>query len=136
MQITYKKAFELVNILNKIDIDVKDKLSWDIIEFVEKLKPIIADFNKKSEKINRQFCAIDDRGLILYDDKGDFKYTPEQDQLRSDAIENLFNLTTVIEKHICQDFTRLKTFNLVTIHALKGYLFNVSEEEFKLLILQ
>lgn len=136
MQISYKKAFELINVLNKLNIEIKDKLSWDIVEFVEKLKPIIADFNKKVEKINRQFCATDDNGLIIYDNKGDFKYTKEQDQLRSDATEALFNLTTNLEIHYCQDFTRLKTFNLVTIHALKDYLFNLSEEDFKLTFLQ
>lgn len=130
MQITYKKAFELLNVLNKIDINVKDKLSWDILEFVEKLKPIIAEFNQKSEKINRKYCATDEKGLILYDDNGDFKYTPEQDQIRSEETEKLFNLTTNLETHFCQDFTRLKTLNLITLHALKGYLFDMSEEDF------
>jgi hypothetical protein len=103
----YKDLLELVNNLNQaiVNQQVKGedtKVSQKLGKLAKKLEKHLNDYNEQVEEIRIDNASTDDKGVILKDEKGGYKFS-------KDGLKKLLNQIKALGE---------KQFNYETIHVV------------------
>jgi hypothetical protein len=103
----YKDLLELVNNLNQaiVNQQVKGedtKVSQKLGKLAKKLEKHLNDYNEQVEEIRIDNASTDDKGVILKDEKGSYKFS-------KDGLKKLLNQIKVLGE---------KQFNYEAIHVV------------------
>jgi len=115
---TIKKSYKDLNLLvNQISNTIgnqETKVRKKLFKMYEKLKPYSEEYQKKIEELRLDNAATDDKGILLVDEKGGYKFNKEGIKKLSKQIEELsnkefeFKVIEVINKDGLETLTFLK----------------------------
>jgi len=54
------------------------KAQKKLVKIYEKLKPYLDEYQAQIDEIRLDFASVDDKGNVIVDDKGNYKYTKEE----------------------------------------------------------
>jgi hypothetical protein len=118
MKTVQKKYSDLVlsiNIINAIIGGQETKIQKKLQKFYEKaLKPHHDSYNEQAEELRLDNAATDDKGVLLLDEKGGYRYNKEgrkkleQDFKKLSEKEFDYNLIDVVNPQGLEEFTFLK----------------------------
>jgi hypothetical protein len=147
-KLTYEKLVELFVIINSLDANKTDKLSFWINRLKEKVSKIKAKFDDEINIINLDLCSKDKNGDIAYrkdeNDKDTLVFTPENLKKKNVKLRELYEqeIDEEIKPCICNDLSRpgsvdgktyINELPFFVKEILNGYLFKLdlpSDEEF------
>jgi len=109
------KYKELVNVMNAILVNLGNQETIGqkkLFKIYEKLKVYLDEYKEKLEEIKLNHASVDEKNLLIKDDKGEYKYTKEDMK----KMINNFNVVAA------EDFDYQK-INIVNIKGLEEYNF-------------
>lgn len=74
---TYKDLFILIANINANLGDQTTKGQKKLIKIYEKVKHLVDEYNGKIEDYKLEFASVDDKGNVILDEKGAYKYNKE-----------------------------------------------------------
>jgi hypothetical protein len=108
----YKDLNVLVASINAVIGGKETKVQQKLVKIYEKFKAHHESYNAQRDELRLDNAATDDKGIILVDDKGEYKFT-------KDGIKNLTkNIQDLNEKEF--DF---KPIEVINTNGLEGFLF-------------
>jgi len=123
-----KQLLQLVSKLNAVIGNSETKVQKKLFKFQEKIKKYLDDYNKEYEELRLDNASVDDKGILLLDEKGNYKFSKEGIKKLTKDIEALndkefdFQIINVVNQSGLQDFTFLQDW-------VTGVEFNKQEEE-------
>lgn len=113
----YKEVIVVVNQINSVIGKAETKVQKKLQKFYEKaIKPHHESFNSQVDELRLDNAAVDDKGILLADDKGGYKFTKENTKKFQKDLEDLN------EKEF--DFKPIEVINpqgLETLTFLEGW---------------
>jgi hypothetical protein len=73
----YKDLNILVASINSVIGGQETKVQKKLFKLYEKVKPFHEDYNKQRDELRLDNAATDERGVLIMDDKGDYKFNKE-----------------------------------------------------------
>ena len=73
----YEKINQVIAELNKVIGSQETKIQKKLFKFAEKIKPYQEDYLKKIEELRLDNAATDDKGVLLVNEKGEFRFSKE-----------------------------------------------------------
>jgi len=73
----YKDLNILVNSINQVIGKQETKVQKKLFKLYEKVKSIHEDYNKQRDELRLDNAATDDKGVLIMDEKGDYKFNKE-----------------------------------------------------------
>ena len=108
----YKDLNVLVNSINAVIGGQETKIQKKLFKIYEKFKAHHESYNAQRDELRLDNAATDDKGILLVDEKSDYKFT-------KDGIKNLTkNIQDLNEKEF--DF---KPIDVINTNGLEGFLF-------------
>ena len=119
----YKEINVLITELNKVIGKQETKIQKKLFKFAEKIKPFQEDYLKKVEELRLDNAAADDKGVLLTNEKGEFRFSKEGIKKLNEDITKLndkdfdFKKIEVVNPqgledfHFLEDWTTGITFN-------------------------
>jgi len=119
----YKEINVLITELNKVIGKQETKIQKKLFKFAEKIKPFQEDYIKKVEELRLDNAAADDKGVLLTNEKGEFRFSKEGLKKLNEDIKALgekdfdFKKIEVVNPqgledfHFLEDWTTGITFN-------------------------
>jgi hypothetical protein len=119
----YKEINVLITQLNNVIGKQETKIQKKLFKFAEKIKPLQEDYLKKAEELRLDNAAADDKGVLLTNDKGEFRFSKEGLKKLNEDIKVLndkdfdFKKIEVVNPqgledfHFLEDWTTGITFN-------------------------
>jgi len=99
----YKDLNVLVNSIQSVIGGQETKIQKKLFKLYEKVKPFHEDYSKQRDELRLDNAATDDSGILLMDEKGDYKFNKE-------GVKNLTkDLEVLNEKEF--DFTPIEVIN-------------------------
>lgn len=125
---TYKDLFELIANINANIGDQTTKVQKKLYKIYEKVKPLIDEYQAKVDDLKLEYASVDEKGNLIIDEKGGYKFTKEKlkefnaafRKLESDTIT--FNVIEVANPGGLEDFNFLENW-------VNGVTFNEKEQE-------
>jgi hypothetical protein len=124
----YKKINEVINQINNIQGNPEEKVIKKLVKFAEKLKPYQEEYATKAQELRLDNAATDKDGVLILNDKQDYKFTKEGLKKLQDQIKELgekefeFKKIEVVNPQGLENFTFLDSWTT-------GITFNKQEEE-------
>ncbi len=135
MKIKFEKLNELINALNSIPVvdenkkEIKDKLSYACTKLGNKLASAQKVLVERVNDVNIEYCSTDKDGIILVDEKGQYKFTKEGLKSKNKKVKEIYeNQEFELEPYICTDNTRVNDLSYWVKETLNGILFQVELE--------
>lgn len=119
----YKEINVLITELNKVIGKQETKIQKKLFKFAEKIKPLQDDYLTKVEELRLDNAAADDKGVLLTNEKGEFRFSKEGLKKLNEDIKALgekdfeFKKIEVVNPqgledfHFLEDWTTGITFN-------------------------
>lgn len=119
----YKEINVLITELNKVIGKQETKIQKKLFKFAEKIKPFQDDYLTKVEELRLDNAAADDKGVLLTNEKGEFRFSKEGLKKLNEDITKLndkdfdFKKIEVVNPqgledfHFLEDWTTGITFN-------------------------
>jgi hypothetical protein len=85
----YKKINEVINQINNIQGNPEEKVIKKLVKFAEKLKPYQEEYANKAQELRLDNAATDKDGVLILNDKQDYKFTKEGLKKLQDQIKEL-----------------------------------------------
>jgi hypothetical protein len=85
----YKKINEVINQINNIQGNPEEKVIKKLVKFAEKLKPYQEEYATKAQELRLDNAATDKNGVLILNDKQDYKFTKEGLKKLQDQIKEL-----------------------------------------------
>lgn len=110
----YKQLNEVVYKIQTIKGKPEEKVIKKLLKFIEKLKPYNEDYNTKVQELRLDNAATDKDGVLLLDEKGEYKFTKEGIKKLTEQIKELgekefeFKPIEVINTNGLENFTFLE----------------------------
>jgi ribosomal protein S24E len=110
----YKDLNVLVNSINNVIGKQETKVQKKLFKLYEKVKPVHEDYNKQRDELRLDNAAVDEKGILLTDEKGEYKFNKEGVKKLTKDIEALnekefdFKPIEVINTNGLEAFTFLK----------------------------
>jgi hypothetical protein len=73
----YKDLNLLVSSINAVIGKQETKVQKKLFKLYEKVKPHHEEYNKQRDELRLDNAATDDKGVLIMDDKGDYKFNKE-----------------------------------------------------------
>lgn len=73
----YKDLNVLVSSINAVIGGQETKVQKKLFKLYEKVKPFHEDYNKQRDELRLDNAATDDKGVLLMDEKGEYKFNKE-----------------------------------------------------------
>lgn len=73
----YKKINEVINQINNIQGNPEEKVIKKLVKFIEKLKPYQEEYASKAQELRLDNAATDKDGVLILNEKQDYKFTKE-----------------------------------------------------------
>jgi hypothetical protein len=125
---TNKQLLELVSNLNQVIGNQETKVAKKLFKIFEKIKPLYEKYNADVEELRLDNASTDKDGILLLDEKSNYKYSKEGIKKLTQQIKDLsekeieFNKIEVINTSGLEDFVFLQDWTT-------GIEFNKQEEE-------
>ena len=123
-----KQLLELVSNLNQVIGNQETKVAKKLFKIFEKIKPLYEKYNADVEELRLDNASTDKDGILLLDEKSNYKYSKEGIKKLTQQIKDLsdkeieFNKIEVINTSGLENFTFLQDW-------VTGVEFNKQEEE-------
>lgn len=110
----YKDLNILVASINAVIGGQETKIQKKLFKLYEKLKPTHEDYNKQRDELRLDNAAVDEKGILLTDEKGEYKFNKEGVKKLTKDIEALnekefeFKPIEVINTNGLETFTFLE----------------------------
>ena len=110
----YKKINEVINQINNIQGNPEEKVIKKLVKFAEKLKPYQEEYATKAQELRLDNAATDKDGVLILNDKQDYKFTKEGLKKLQEQIKELgekefeFKKIEVINTQGLENFTFLQ----------------------------
>jgi hypothetical protein len=85
----YKDLNILVASINAVIGGQETKVQKKLFKLYEKIKPFHEEYNKQREELRLDNAATDDKGILITDEKGEYKFNKEGVKKLSKDIETL-----------------------------------------------
>jgi len=85
----YKDLNALVNSINNVIGKQETKVQKKLFKLYEKVKPAHEDYNKQRDELRLDNAAVDEKGILLTDEKGEYKFNKEGVKKLTKDIETL-----------------------------------------------
>ena len=124
----YNKINEVFFQVTNVQGNPEEKVIKKLVKFLEKLKPYQEEYNSKVQELRLDNAATDKDGVLILNEKGEYKFTKEglkklQGQIKElEQKEFEFKPIEVINTQGLENFTFLKDWTT-------GIEFNKQEEE-------
>jgi hypothetical protein len=124
----YKQLLQLVSSLNAVIGSQETKVQKKLFKVYEKVKKYHEDYNTQVEELRLDNASVDEKGILVLDDKGNYKFSKEGIKKLTKDIDALndkefdFQIINVVNPEGLQDFTFLADWTT-------GIEFNKQEEE-------
>ena len=124
----YKKINKVINQINNIQGNPEEKVIKKLVKFAEKLKPYQEEYATKAQELRLDNAATDKDGVLILNDKQDYKFTKEGLKKLQEQIKELgekefeFKPIEVINTQGLENFTFLQDWTT-------GIAFITEEEE-------
>lgn len=94
-----RKELNIINnILQTVITNEETKVQKKLIKIYEKLKPYMESNNEKANELRLDNASVDDKGILLTDEKGGYKYSKEGVKKLTKQLQDLDNEEFVFEK--------------------------------------
>lgn len=109
----YKQLNEVVYKIQTIKGKPEEKVIKKLLKFIEKLKPYNEEYSSKVQELRLDNAATDKDGVLLLDEKGEYKFTKEGIKKLTEQIKELgekefeFKPIEVINTNGLENFTFL-----------------------------
>ena len=110
----YKQLLQLVSNLNAVIGSQETKVAKKLFKLFEKVKPSYEEYQAKVEELRLDNASADEKGILVLDDKGGFKFTKEGIKKLTEQIKELgekefeFKPIEVINTNGLENFTFLE----------------------------
>ena len=124
----YKQLLQLVNRLNNVIGNQETKVQKKLFKVQEKISKNLEDYNKQVEELRLDNASVDEKGILILNEKGDYKFSKEGIKKLTKDIDALndkefdFQIINVVNPEGLKDFTFLQDW-------VTGVEFNKQEEE-------
>jgi len=124
----YKQLLQLVSSLNAVIGSQETKVQKKLFKVYEKVKKYHEEYNKQVEELRLDNASVDDKGILILNEKSDYKFSKEGIKKLTKDIEALndkefdFQIINVVNTEGLKDFTFLEDWTT-------GIEFNKQEEE-------
>lgn len=124
----YKQLLQLVSSLNQVIGSQETKVQKKLFKVQEKIAKYLDDYNKQVEELRLDNASVDEKGILILNEKSDYKFSKEGIKKLTKDIEALndkefdFQIINVVNPEGLQDFTFLADW-------VTGVEFNKQEEE-------
>jgi len=123
-----KQLLQLVSSINAVIGNQETKTAKKLVKVYEKVKKYHEDYNSQVEELRLDNASVDEKGILILNEKGDYKFSKEGIKKLTKDIEALndkefdFQIINVVNQSGLQDFTFLEDWTT-------GIEFNKQEEE-------
>lgn len=123
-----KDLLKLVSSLNNVIGSQETKVQKKLFKVQEKISKYLDDYNKQVEELRLDNASVDEKGNLILNEKGDYKFSKEGIKKLTKDIETLndkefdFQIINVVNPQNLENFTFLKDWTT-------GIEFNTQEEE-------
>jgi hypothetical protein len=94
-----RKELNIINnILQTVITNEETKVQKKLIKIYEKLKPYMESNSEKANELRLDNASVDDKGILLTDEKGGYKYSKEGVKKLTKQLQDLDNEEFVFEK--------------------------------------
>ena len=110
----YKKINEVINQINNIQGNPEEKVIKKLVKFIEKLKPYQEEYASKAQELRLDNAATDKDGVLILNEKQDYKFTKEGLKKLQEQIKELgekefeFKPIDVVNAQGLENFTFLE----------------------------
>ena len=124
----YKQLLQLVSSLNQVIGSQETKVQKKLFKVQEKIAKYLEDYNKQVEELRLDNASVDEKGILILNEKGDYKFSKEGIKKLTKDIDALndkefdFQIINVVNPEGLQDFAFLENWTT-------GIEFNKQEEE-------
>ena len=124
----YKQLLQLVSSLNQVIGSQETKVQKKLFKVQEKIAKYLEDYNKQVEELRLDNASVDEKGILILNEKGDYKFNKEGIKKLTKDIEALndkefdFQIINVVNPEGLTEFTFLEDWTT-------GIEFNKQEEE-------
>jgi hypothetical protein len=74
---TYQELNQLIASINLVLGNQETKVQKKLFKVYEKVKPHYEEYQSQREELRLDAAAVDDKGIMLTDEKGDYKFTKD-----------------------------------------------------------
>lgn len=123
-----KQLLKLVAKLNAVIGSQETKVQKKLFKVQEKIAKYLDEYNKQVEELRLDNASVDEKGILILNEKGDYKFSKEGIKKLTKDIEALndkefdFQIINVVNPNGLEDFTFLQDWTT-------GVEFNKQEEE-------
>lgn len=124
----YKQLLQLVNSLKFVIGSQETKVQKKLFKIQEKVAKHLEEYNKQVEELRLDNASVDEKGILILNEKSDYKFSKEGIKKLTKDIEALndkefdFQIINVVNPEGLKDFTFLEDWTT-------GIEFNKQEEE-------
>jgi len=124
----YKQLKQLVQDINAVIGNQETKVAKKLVKVYEKVKKYHEDYNSQVEELRLDNASVDEKGILVLTEKGDYKFSKEGIKKLTKDIEALndkefdFQIINVVNPNGLENFTFLQDW-------VTGVEFNKQEEE-------
>lgn len=108
----YKELLETIEKINAVIGNAETKSQKKLVKIYEKMKPYYEQYMEERNDFRLDAAAVDDKGSVLLDEKGDYKFTKE----------SLKSLQVSLKKLLEKEF-EFPIINVVNPSGLEDYSF-------------
>jgi uncharacterized membrane-anchored protein YhcB (DUF1043 family) len=95
---TYKELNLMVRNIQASVGNQETKVQKKLFKIFEKVKKHLEDYNEQVNELRLDNASVDDKGILIMDDKGAYKYTKEAAKVLTKQITDLDNQEFPFEK--------------------------------------
>ena len=124
----YKQLLQLATTLKYVIGSQETKVQKKLFKIQEKIAKYLEEYNKQAEELRLDNASVDEKGILVLTEKGDYKFSKEGIKKLTKDIEALndkefdFQIINVVNPQGLEDFTFLQDWTT-------GIEFNKQEEE-------
>ena len=124
----YKQLLQLATTLKYVIGSQETKVQKKLFKVQEKIAKYLDEYNKQVEELRLDNASVDEKGILILNEKGDYKFNKEGIKKLTKDIEALndkefdFQIINVVNQSGLENFTFLEDW-------VTGVEFNKQEEE-------
>ena len=87
----YRELNVLANNLQAVITNEETKVQKKLVKIFEKVKPIVEEYQEKANDLRIDNASVDEKDILLLDEKGGYRYSKEGAKLLTKQIMDLDN---------------------------------------------
>lgn len=124
----YKQVNQMVSSIQNVIGNQETKVQKKLFKIFEKVKPVLEAYQEEVEVLRLDNASVDDKGILILDEKGGYKFSKEGITKLTKQIKDLSEKEITFEKINVVNPQGLETFTFLE-DFLTGVEFKHEEEE-------